>query len=81
MIDYLFVSLNKHRITAITDAENPASIALLERLGFRKEAHYLKNIFLKGSGAMSAALHCCNRSIFSSLNNGIYHNRYCCRYR
>ncbi|WP_076537424.1 GNAT family N-acetyltransferase [Shewanella sp. UCD-KL21] len=48
VIDYLFVSLNKHRITAITDAENLASMALLERLGFRKEAHYLKNIFFKG---------------------------------
>ncbi|WP_153914343.1 GNAT family N-acetyltransferase [Shewanella sp. TC10] len=48
VIEYLFNSLNKHRIVATTDAENLASMALLLKLGFRKEGHYLQNIFFKG---------------------------------
>ena len=48
VIEYLFMTLNKYRITATTDAENLASMALLEKLGFRKEGCYLKNIFFKG---------------------------------
>ncbi|WP_144208880.1 GNAT family N-acetyltransferase [Shewanella donghaensis] len=48
VIEYLFMELNKYRITATTDAENLASMALLEKLGFRKEGHYLKNVFFKG---------------------------------
>ncbi|MCL1068310.1 GNAT family N-acetyltransferase [Shewanella olleyana] len=48
VIEFLFNSLNKHRIVATTDAENFASMALLLKLGFRKEGHYLQNIFFKG---------------------------------
>ncbi|MFA0811389.1 GNAT family N-acetyltransferase [Microbulbifer epialgicus] len=46
---YLFEKLNIHRITAKTDARNIASYRLLEKLGFRREAHFHQNIFFKGS--------------------------------
>ncbi len=49
LLDYLFNSLNKHRVIAITDTQNVASCRLLESLGFRKEAHFRQNIFFKGS--------------------------------
>jgi RimJ/RimL family protein N-acetyltransferase len=46
VIDYLFKSLNKHRIIASIDPENLKSISLVERLGFRKEAHFKKSLFI-----------------------------------
>lgn len=49
MVNYLFVELKKHRIVATTDVENEASCRLLERVGFRKEAHFIQNIFFRGS--------------------------------
>jgi len=48
IIDYLFQSLNKHRITASIDPTNEASIKLIEKLGFRKEAHFKKSLFFHG---------------------------------
>lgn len=48
IIDYLVNSLNKHRITASIDPTNIASIKLIERLGFRKEAHFIESIFFQG---------------------------------
>ena len=38
-----FAVWNKHRVTASVDPENHASIRLLERLGFRLEAHFRKS--------------------------------------
>ncbi len=46
---YLFETLGKHRVSAITDVDNHAAWGLLERVGFRREAHYRDNIFFKGS--------------------------------
>jgi len=46
--DYLFVGLGKHRITGSVDPDNTKSIKLLERLGFRKEAHFVKSFHLNG---------------------------------
>ncbi len=48
IITYLFDTLNKHRIVTSIDPQNSASIALVERLGFRKEAHFRESIFLNG---------------------------------
>ena len=48
IIDYLFTSLKKHRVTASVDPSNISSIRLLEKLGFRKEAHFKKSLFFHG---------------------------------
>jgi RimJ/RimL family protein N-acetyltransferase len=48
IIDYLITSLNKHRIIASIDPVNIGSIKLVERLGFRKEAHFVESIFFHG---------------------------------
>ena len=47
-LNYAFLTFNLHRIIAITDCENTASAALLERLGMRREGHFLKNVWFKG---------------------------------
>jgi RimJ/RimL family protein N-acetyltransferase len=49
LLDYLFQEFNLHRITATCDAENTASFQLLERVGMRREAHFIENIWFKGS--------------------------------
>ncbi len=41
--------MKKHRVIAITDTRNTASFKLLEKLGFRREGHYVQNIFFKGA--------------------------------
>lgn len=48
LIDYLFSTFNLHRIIAICDIENQASVRLLGRLGMRREGHYIENIWFKG---------------------------------
>jgi len=48
VLDYAFAELNLHRVTAITDVENEKSDALLKRLGMRREAHFIENIWFKG---------------------------------
>jgi RimJ/RimL family protein N-acetyltransferase len=48
VLDYAFTKLKLHRVTAITDCENERSIALLERLGMRREGHFIQNIWFKG---------------------------------
>lgn len=47
--DYAFFTLDLHRITATTDVLNTPSYTLLERLGFRREGHYLENVWFKGA--------------------------------
>jgi RimJ/RimL family protein N-acetyltransferase len=47
VVDYLFRVLDLHRVMADCDVENAASIRLLERLGFRREAHYLESFWLE----------------------------------
>ena len=44
LLSYLFGGLNKHRIIASVDPGNTASIALLEKMGMRKEAHHVQSI-------------------------------------
>ena len=48
VVDYLINSLNKHRIIASIDPANVDSIRLVERLGFRKEAHFVESLFFHG---------------------------------
>lgn len=48
IIDYLFKELNKHRIITSIDPENKNSIRLVERIGFRKEAHFIESLLIDG---------------------------------
>ena len=48
VLDYAFDELKLHRVVAITDCENASSVALLERLGMRREGHFIQNIWFKG---------------------------------
>jgi RimJ/RimL family protein N-acetyltransferase len=43
VIDYAFDTLMMHRITATVDVRNEASLRLLARLGFRREAHFVES--------------------------------------
>jgi RimJ/RimL family protein N-acetyltransferase len=49
VLDYAFGTLGLHRIIAVTDARNAASAALLERIGMRREGHFIQNIWFKGA--------------------------------
>ena len=48
VIDYLFSELKKHRIIASIDPDNKNSIRLVERIGFRKEGHFVESLFING---------------------------------
>ena len=48
VLEYAFLTLRLHRVVAITDCENVASVALLERLGLRREGHFRQNVWFKG---------------------------------
>ena len=48
ILTFLFDTLGKHRVTASTDPRNIASIALLEKLGLRKEAHLRESLHCRG---------------------------------
>ena len=50
-LDAWFADPNHHRVQATTDPRNLGSIGLLERLNFRREAHFVKNIWFKGAWA------------------------------
>ncbi|MEX2596442.1 MAG: GNAT family protein [Salibacteraceae bacterium] len=47
-LSFLFDEKQIHRVVEIVDAENTASIRLLESIGFRREGHFIENIFFKG---------------------------------
>ncbi|WP_216663637.1 MULTISPECIES: GNAT family N-acetyltransferase [unclassified Lentimicrobium] len=47
VINYLFNKVDKQKIKASVDPRNLASIAMIEKLGFKKEAHYRKSFFLR----------------------------------
>lgn len=47
-IDYLFKDLNKHRIITSIDPDNKNAIRLVERIGFRKEAHFIESLLING---------------------------------
>ncbi len=48
VLNFLFNDLNKHRVIASTDPANLNSIKLLERLGFRREAHFVESLYIDG---------------------------------
>lgn len=49
LLDWAFPAFSLHRVIAITDAQNSSAAALLERVGFRREAHFVENVFFKGA--------------------------------
>jgi RimJ/RimL family protein N-acetyltransferase len=49
VLDYAFGVLGMHRVVAIADCENERSVALLGRLGMRREGHFIENIWFKGA--------------------------------
>ena len=51
LLEFLFDERNLHRVKAETDVLNERSWRLLERLGFRREAHFVENIWHRGSYA------------------------------
>jgi ribosomal-protein-alanine N-acetyltransferase len=49
VLDYLFGVLRLHRVSAICDVENLASKAVLEKIGMRREAELIENVWFKGA--------------------------------
>jgi RimJ/RimL family protein N-acetyltransferase len=49
VLEYVFGTLGKHRVIAVTDSENQASANLFTHLGFRREGHFVEHIWFKGS--------------------------------
>jgi len=48
VLDYAFINLDLHRVIATVDVENVRSAALMERVGLRREGHFIKNAWFKG---------------------------------
>lgn len=48
LLDFGFVTLGLHRITALADVENDRSHAVLEKLGFRREGRLRQNFLVRG---------------------------------
>jgi RimJ/RimL family protein N-acetyltransferase len=48
LLNYLFTERGKHRMTAYCDPRNAASVALLERLGMRREGHLRESTWANG---------------------------------
>jgi aminoglycoside 6'-N-acetyltransferase len=51
LLAYLFDELKLHRVRANCDVENPPAWKTLERLGFRREAHFVENLWFRGRWA------------------------------
>ncbi len=49
VIGFLFTNFGKHRIMASIDPDNVDSIRLMEKVGLRKEAHFVKSLFWKNN--------------------------------
>lgn len=48
LLSYAFNDLKKHKVIAFIDVRNEKSIRLLERVGMRREGHFLENYMSKG---------------------------------
>ena len=48
-LTWLFPTFGLHRVHAVTDALNAPAAALLERVGMRREAHHVENVWFKGA--------------------------------
>lgn len=48
LLDLTFLKLDLHRVTAIAHVDNARSLALMERIGMRQEAHFIQAAWFKG---------------------------------
>jgi RimJ/RimL family protein N-acetyltransferase len=48
VLDFAFDWIRLNRVTATMDCRNARSVALAERLGMRREAHFIQNAWFKG---------------------------------
>jgi RimJ/RimL family protein N-acetyltransferase len=48
MMSHAFDELGMHRLYGDCDPRNAPSARLMERLGMRREAHFVQNVFIKG---------------------------------
>jgi RimJ/RimL family protein N-acetyltransferase len=51
LLKHCFETLKMHRLSATADPRNLPSLRLLERLGFRREAYFIKSLWFKGAWA------------------------------
>jgi len=51
LLDHLFRTMDKHRVSASVDPSNEPSIRLLTRVGMRQEAHFRESLWFKGEWA------------------------------
>ncbi len=49
LLGFLFAECGLHRIAAVCDARNSRSARLLERVGMRREAQLIENVWFKGA--------------------------------
>jgi RimJ/RimL family protein N-acetyltransferase len=47
LLNYLLIDLGKYRVFSSVDPRNFRSLALMERIGMRKEAHFIKSLWFK----------------------------------
>ena len=62
LLVFLFGELDLHRVVAECDVENVGSWKLLEKLGFRREAHLVENLFLRVHMAVNFTMPYCSAS-------------------
>jgi RimJ/RimL family protein N-acetyltransferase len=48
LLEYLFVRLGKHRVIGSVDPRNLKSVKLVQRVGMRQEASFMKSLWFKG---------------------------------
>ena len=48
LLGYVFGKIAKHRVIAVADTRNTPAVGLLERVGMRREGHFIQNIWFKG---------------------------------
>jgi RimJ/RimL family protein N-acetyltransferase len=49
VLKYVFGTLGKHRVFAVTDAENRAAATLFRKFGFRQEGYFVEHVWFKGA--------------------------------
>lgn len=49
LLDHAFTAMGLRRVVAVIDVRNAPAAALLVRVGMRREAHFIDNVFFKGT--------------------------------